>query len=214
MRVVLADDSVLLREGLAQVLGAAGFEVVAQAGDGDELLRAVAAHKPEVAIVDIRMPPTHREEGIEAAKEIRTKHPDVAVLVLSQFLETGYAMKVVSDSSGSLGYLLKDRITNVGQLEDAIRRVAAGEVVIDPEIVRRLVERQRDPGPLEDLTDRERQVLAEMAEGRSNRAISERLFLSERTVEAHVASIFVKIGLLPTADDHRRVLAVLAYLRS
>ena len=214
MRVVLADDSVLLREGIAQVLGAAGFEVVGQAGDANELLRLVAEKKPDVAVVDIRMPPTHREEGIEAAREIRSKYEDVAVLVLSQFLETGYAMKVVSDGGGGLGYLLKDRVSNVEQLKDAIRRVAAGETVIDPEIVRRLVQRQRDPGPLEDLSQREREVLAEMAEGRSNRAISQRLVLSERTVEAHVASIFMRLGLAPAADDHRRVLAVLAYLRS
>ena len=214
MRLVLADDSVLLREGLAQVLANAGFDVVGQAGDADELLRMVSEERPDVAIVDIRMPPTHSEEGIEAAKSIKLKYEGVAVLVLSQYLETAYAMKVISEGSGGLGYLLKDRVTNTEQLEDAIRRVAAGETVVDPEIVRRLVQRQRDPGPLEDLTDREREVLAEMAEGRSNHGISERLFLSERTVETHVASIFSKIGLAPTADDHRRVLAVVAYLRS
>jgi len=214
MRVVLADDSVLLREGMAQVLTKAGFDVVGQAGDADGLLQLVREERPDVAIVDIRMPPTHSEEGIEAAKTIKLEYGEVAVLVLSQYLETAYAIKVISEGSGGLGYLLKDRVTNTEQLEDAIRRVAAGETVVDPEIVRRLVQRQRDPGPLEDLTEREREVLAEMAEGRSNRGISQRLFLSERTVETHVASIFSKIGLAPTADDHRRVLAVVAYLRS
>jgi DNA-binding NarL/FixJ family response regulator len=188
--------------------------VVAQAGDADELLAAVRADPPDVAVTDIRMPPTHTDEGLRAAHEIRSEFPGVGVLVLSQFVETDYAMQLVSAGAAGLGYLLKDRVTNVQEFTDAVRRVAAGGSVIDPEVVTRLVGRARQASPLDALTDREKEVLRLMAEGRSNQAISEALFLSEKTVEGHVRSIFTKLDLLPTPDDHRRVLAVLTYLRS
>ncbi len=213
LRVVLADDSVLLRESLAQALESNGFEVVGQAGDAVELLLLVERERPDVALVDIRMPPTNTEEGIVATREIRSRHPETGVLVLSEHLQTGYALKVIEDDTGKIGYLLKDRVAKIEELAEGIRRVAAGGTVVDPEIVRRLVGRRRERSPLDDLTEREREVLALMAEGRSNRAISERLFLSERTIEAHVGSIFAKLGLAATSDDHRRVLAVVAYLR-
>jgi len=214
MRLVIADDSALLRESLAQALQSMDFEVVAQAGDGTQLLAAVDQHQPDAVIVDIRMPPTHREEGIEAARKIRAGHPAVGVLVLSQYLQTAYAMRVLEDADGHVGYLLKDRVSNLDQLADAIRRVAGGGTVVDTEIVRRLVGRRRERSSLERLTEREREVLGLMAEGRSNKAISEQLVVSDRTVEAHVASIFTKLGLAATSDDHRRVLAVITYLRS
>lgn len=203
----------LLREGLARVLADAGFEVTGQTGDAEGLLRIVRAGLADVALVDIRMPPTHTNEGVHAAREIRKSHLAVGVLVLSQYTETSYAMELISEGGKGVGYLLKDRVSDVDELADAIRRVGAGGVVIDPEIVSQLVGRRRERSPLDDLTDREREVLSLMAEGRSNQGISERLFLSPKTLETHVAHIFSKLGLPPTADDHRRVLAVLTYLR-
>jgi DNA-binding NarL/FixJ family response regulator len=205
---------VLLREGVARLLSDSGFEVVAQAGDGEELLAAVAASPPDVAIVDIRMPPTHTDEGLRAARRIRQEHPEVGVLVLSQYVETDYAMRLVGEGAAGLGYLLKDRVTNVQEFTDAVRRVARGGSVIDPEVVSRLVGRARQANPLDALTEREREVLALMAEGRSNQAISERMFLSPKTVEGHVRNIFAKLGLADTPDDHRRVLAVLTFLQA
>jgi DNA-binding NarL/FixJ family response regulator/class 3 adenylate cyclase len=214
MRVMLADDSVLLREGVARLLSDAGFAVVSQHGNADDLLEAVRAHPPDAAIVDVRMPPTHTNEGLRAAHQIRAEHPQVGVLVLSQYVETDYAMQLVSEGAAGLGYLLKDRVANVQEFTDAVRRVGAGGSVIDPEVVSRLVGRARKAGPLDSLSQRERDVLALMAEGRSNQAISEQMFLSPKTVEGHVRSIFTKLGLLATPDDHRRVLAVLTFLRS
>jgi DNA-binding NarL/FixJ family response regulator len=214
MRVTLADDSVLLREGVARLLSDAGFAVVAQAGDADQLLAAVAADRPDVAIVDIRMPPTYTDEGLRAAHRIREDYPSVGVLVLSQYVETEYAMELVSEGAAGLGYLLKDKVANVQEFTDAVRRVGNGGSVIDPEVVNQLVGRARRTSPLDALTDREKEVLALMAEGRSNQAISERMFLSEKTVEGHVRSIFTRLDLLPTPDDHRRVLAVLTFLRA
>ena len=196
MRVVLADDSVLLREGLARLLTEAGFEVTAQVGDADELLRAVEETSPDVAIVDIRMPPTHTDEGLRAASRLRAEHPQLGVLVLSQYVRPSYAMELLADSAEGVGYLLKDRVSDPTQLADAVRRVGNGGSVLDPDVVAQLVGRKRDgPDLLEDLTDREREVLALMAEGRSNRAIAERLVITERTVEKHVKSIFGKLRL-------------------
>jgi DNA-binding NarL/FixJ family response regulator/class 3 adenylate cyclase len=214
MRVILADDSILLREGVARLLSDAGFAVVAQVGDGDQLLAAVAADLPDVAIVDIRMPPTHTDEGLRAAHRIRAEHPGIGVLVLSQYVETDYAVELVAEGAGGLGYLLKDRVANVQEFTDAVRRIASGGSVIDPEVVSKLVGRARKANPLDALTDREREVLRLMAEGRSNQAISERLFLSAKTVEGHVRNIFTKLNLSAAPDDHRRVLAVLTFLRS
>jgi DNA-binding NarL/FixJ family response regulator len=214
VRVVLADDAVLLRESLAGALRATGFEVTGEAGDPDELLQFVDATRPDVAVVDIRMPPTHTEEGIEAAQTIRERFPEVGVLVLSQHLQTAYAVKLLSGGVERIGYLLKDRVARLEELEDAIRRIADGETVVDPQVVARLVQRRRERDVLEDLTDREREVLALMAEGRSNRAIAQQLYVTERTVEAHVAGIFKHLGLAQDLDDHRRVLAVITYLRA
>jgi DNA-binding NarL/FixJ family response regulator len=214
MRLVLADDSVLLREGMTRLLTEVGFEVAAQVGDPESLLAAVREHRPDVALVDIRMPPTHTDEGLRAAETIRAEHGTaVGILVLSQYVETTFALRLVADGAGGVGYLLKDRVEDLEDFADAIRRVAHGGSVIDPEVVAQLVGRSRGPVPLDDLTQREREVLALMAEGRSNLAISERLFLAPKTVEAHIANIFSKLGLAPAADDHRRVLAVLAHLR-
>ena len=213
VRVVLADDSVLLREGVARLLDDAGFDVVAQSGTAEDLLRHVAMHRPDVAVVDIRMPPTQTDEGLRAAKEIRERHPDTGVLVLSQYVEPGYAMELLSESAESVGYLLKDRVADIEEFAAAVRRVSEGGSALDPSVVSQLVGRHRRDDPLEDLSPREREVLELMAEGRSNQAIAERLFVTLRAVEKHVTSIFVKLRLPATAEDHRRVLAVLALLR-
>jgi DNA-binding NarL/FixJ family response regulator/class 3 adenylate cyclase len=213
VRVVLAEDSVLLREGVARLLDDAGFDVVAQSGNAEDLLRHVAMHQPDVAVVDIRMPPTQTDEGLRAAKEIRERHPDTGVLVLSQYVEPGYAMELLSESAESVGYLLKDRVADVEEFAAAVRRVSEGGSALDPAVVSQLVGRHRRDDPLADLSPREREVLELMAEGRSNQAIAERLFVTLRAVEKHVTSIFVKLRLTATAEDHRRVLAVLALLR-
>jgi DNA-binding NarL/FixJ family response regulator len=214
MRIVIADDEVLLREGLARLLVEAGFDVVGKVGTPEELLRKVDLARPDVAIVDIRMPPTQTDEGIIAAQEIRRAHPEIGVLVLSHHLESRYAMRLLEEHPGGAGYLLKQRVSNLGVLTDALGRLRDGECVVDPTIVARLVKRARPARQLAELTEREREVIALMAEGRSNRAICARLFLSPKTVEAHVKHIFTKLGIDESADDHRRVLAVLAYLRS
>ena len=212
--IALADDSILLREGLARLLAEAGFDVVGQCGDARELLELVRERVPTVAIVDIRMPPTHTDEGLVAAEAIRKEHGGkVGVLVLSQYVETGFALRLVTEGRGGVGYLLKDRVSDIADFAEAVRRVARGGSVIDPEVVALLVNRRRSHGPLDELTDREREVLGLMAQGRSNQAICDRLFITEKTVEAHIASIFSKLELLPAPDDHRRVLAVLAYLK-
>jgi DNA-binding NarL/FixJ family response regulator len=212
MRVVLADDSLLLREGVARVLEEAGLEVVAQSGTPDDLLRHVGMHKPDVAVVDIRMPPTHTDEGLRAAKTIRERHPGVGVLVLSQYVEPAYAMELLADSAEGVGYLLKDRVSDLDEFAAAVRRVGEGGSALDPTVVSELVGRRRRDDPLEDLSPREREVLGLMAEGRSNAAIAQRLFVTERAVEKHVTSIFQKLRLAAAEEDHRRVLAVLRYL--
>jgi DNA-binding NarL/FixJ family response regulator/class 3 adenylate cyclase len=213
VRVVLADDSVLLREGVARLLDDAGFDVVAQSGNAEDLLRHVAMHQPDVAVVDIRMPPTQTDEGLRAAKEIRERHPGVGVLVLYQYVEPGYAMELLSESAESVGYLLKDRVADIDEFAAAVRRVSEGGSALDPAVVSQLVGRHRRDDPLAELSPREREVLELMAEGRSNQAIAERLFVTLRAVEKHVTSIFVKLRLTATPEDHRRVLAVLALLR-
>jgi DNA-binding NarL/FixJ family response regulator len=214
MRVVIADDEVLLREGLERLLLEAGFDVVGKVGTAEELLRKVELARPDVAIVDIRMPPTHTDEGILAAQEIRRAHPEIGVLVLSHHLESRYAMRLLEEHPSGAGYLLKQRVSNLGVLTDALGRLRDGECVVDPTIVARLVKRARPARQLAELTEREREVIALMAEGRSNKAICAQLFLSPKTVEAHVKHIFRKLGIDESADDHRRVLAVLAYLRA
>jgi DNA-binding NarL/FixJ family response regulator len=215
MRVVLADDSLLLREGLARLLDEAGFEVVGQAANGEELLEQVEATLPDVAIVDIRMPPTHTDEGVRAAHDIRARHPNVAVLVLSQFIRPSYALELLSGGTEGLGYLLKDRVSDLGQLASSVRRVADGESVLDPLVVEQLVSRPRSgPDPLDGLTEREREVLELMAQGRTNQAIGQQLYITEHTVEKHVKNILGKLHIPTGADDHRRVLAVLTYLNS
>jgi DNA-binding NarL/FixJ family response regulator len=213
MRIVIADDALLLREGAARLLAHAGYEVVAQAGDADDLLRKVRAHRPDVAIIDVRMPPGHVDDGLRAALTIRDELPGVGLLLLSQYLEDRYLDQLLGRGSEGVGYLVKDSLADVGALTDAIERVAAGGSVLDPEIVTRLLGRRRADDPLETLDDRERQVLELMSEGRANRAIARRLFISERVIERAVQSIFAKLGLQDTRHDHRRVLAVLAYLR-
>lgn len=214
MRVVIADDALIIRSGLAALLAEGGVDVVGEAGDAVELLALVGDQAPDAAIVDIRMPPTHTNEGIVAAGEIRTRYPRTAVLVLSQAMEPSYAVRLIDAHAASVGYLLKERVVDAATLVDSLRRVIAGECVVDPAIVSRLLAGARARGPLDDLTDREREVLAAMAEGRSNRGIAETMYLSEKTVETHVSRIFSKLGLveLPPSDN-RRVLAVIAYLR-
>jgi DNA-binding NarL/FixJ family response regulator len=212
--VVIAEDNVLLREGLSRLLQESGFEVSGQAGDAEDLIRKVGAHRPDVAVVDVRMPPTHTDEGLRAARTIRSEHPDTAVLVLSQYVEEAYALELLSESTERTGYLLKDRVSDVDAFLDAVRRVAGGGSALDPEVVSLLLGRRRREDPLEPLTAREREVLGLMAEGRSNAAIAEALVVTERAVEKHVTSIFSKLDLVPTVEDHRRVLAVLAYLRA
>jgi DNA-binding NarL/FixJ family response regulator len=213
VRVVVADDSVLLREGVVRLLEEWGFEVVGQAGDADDLLRKVNAHKPDVAVVDIRMPPTNTDDGLRAALKIRAEHPGTSVLVLSQYVEESYALELVGDAAGGVGYLLKDRVADVERFIDAVKRVAEGGSALDPEVVSQLVGRARREDPLQELTPREREVLELMAEGRSNQAIAERMFVTLRAVEKHVTSIFTKLDLAASSDDHRRVLAVLTFLR-
>jgi DNA-binding NarL/FixJ family response regulator len=214
VRVVIADDSVLLREGVVRLLEEAGdFEVVAQSGTAEDLLRHVAMHKPDVAIVDIRMPPTHTDEGLRAAKEIRERHPGTGVLVLSQYVEPTYAFELLAESAEGVGYLLKDRVADIGEFVAAVKRVCDGGSALDPAVVSQLVGRRRQDDPLDRLTPREREVLEAMAEGRSNQAIADRLVVTPRAVEKHVTSIFVKLGLHGSPEDHRRVLAVLAFLR-
>jgi DNA-binding NarL/FixJ family response regulator len=214
VRVVVADDSVLLREGVTRVLTDGGFEVVASVGDGDALKRAVAAEKPDVAIVDVRMPPTQTDEGSRAAEQIRERYPDVGVLMLSQVVEPTHALRLFGERPEGFGYLLKDRVLDIDEFLDAVRRVARGGTAIDPEVISSLVGRPRDDDPIADLSPREREVLSLMAEGRSNSGICSKLFLSPKTVETHVGSIFSKLRLAQADDDHRRVLAVLAFLRS
>jgi DNA-binding NarL/FixJ family response regulator len=214
MRVVVADDSVLLREGVVRLLQEAGFEVVAQAGDAEDLLRKVGAHKPDVAIVDVRMPPTQTDEGLRAAAEIRRTRPETGVLVLSQVVETGAALDLFAAGADGLGYLLKDRVADIDRFIDAVRRVGEGGSALDPEVVSLLLGRRRREDPLGVLTPREHEVLEAMAEGRSNGAIAEQLVVTERAVEKHVTSIFGKLGLVPAPEDHRRVLAVLRFLES
>ena len=214
MRVVVAEDVMLTREGIVRVLGDAGVEVVGETGDVDGLMRAVATAKPDCALVDIRMPPTHTDEGIVAAQRIRELHPGVGVLVLSQYVEPGYAMRLLEEHPERCGYLLKERVSDPVILVDALTRLAEGETVIDPTIVSRLLSRRREVDPLDELSDREREVLGLVAEGLSNIAIAERLFITERTVEAHVKQVFLKLRIDQAPDTNRRVLAVLAYLRS
>jgi DNA-binding NarL/FixJ family response regulator len=214
MRVVLADDAILLREGVARLLEESGFEVAAQSGTADDLLRHVAMHKPRVAIVDIRMPPTQTDEGLRAAQEIRKRFPGTGVLVLSQYVEPGYAMELLAENAEGVGYLLKDRVSDVDEFAAAVRRVGEGGSALDPSVVSQLVGRRRREDPIEHLTPREREVLELMAEGRSNQAVSERLFITPRAVEKHVTSIFQKLRLPASSEDHRRVLAVLAFLRT
>jgi DNA-binding NarL/FixJ family response regulator len=214
LRVVIAEDSVLMREGIASLLEGAGFEIVGKSSTADDLLLKVRSYKPHVAIVDIRMPPNHTDEGLVAAKEIREQHPEVGVLVLSQYVEPSYALELIADDAEGVGYLLKDRIPDVDEFRSSVRRVAEGGSALDPAIVTQLVGRRRSDDPLETLTPREREVLELMAEGRSNQSIAQKLVVTERAVEKHVTSIFGKLRLPATAEDHRRVLAVLAFLRS
>ncbi len=212
--MILADDAVLVRQVLARLLEDEGFEVLAQLGDADQLLSHVAAHHPEVVIVDIRMPPTHTVEGLQAALEIRSRHPEVGVLVLSQHLESRYAMELLAEGATGVGYLLKERVSDCAQFADAVRRVGSGGSAIDPEVVDRLIHRRRRRRLLNHLSTREREVLALMAEGHSNHGIAERLFVNAKTVESHVSAIFTKLSLTAEPDSHRRVLAVLSYLAS
>jgi DNA-binding NarL/FixJ family response regulator len=215
VRVALADDAVILREGLSRLLQEAGFEVAGLASDGDELLTLVERTQPDLAIVDIRMPPTHTDEGLRAAKTIRARWPQIGILVLSQHVNTRYALELLSSGTDGVGYLLKERVSDLDELSSSVNRVGNGGSVLDPAVVGELVGRRRQAGnPLERLTDREREVLALMAEGRSNRAIAERLFVTDHTVEKHVKSIFGSLRLPQSPDDHRRVLAVITYLNS
>jgi len=214
VRVVIADDSALLREGVARILTDGGFEIVAQATDAEELLEAVRTLKPDVAVVDVRMPPTHTDEGARAARVIREELPDVGVLVLSQVVEATHALALFSERPEGFGYLLKDRVTEIDDFVEAVGRVGRGGTAIDPAVIAQLVGRRREDDPLGELTPREREVLGLMAEGLSNNGICRRLVLSPKTIETHVNSILWKLGLAPAPDDHRRVLAVLAFLRA
>ena len=213
MRVVIADDAPLIREGVARLLAESGVEVVDQLGDADALLRSVRDLHPDVALVDIRMPPTHTDEGLRAAREIRARHPETAVLVLSQHLEPDYVLQLVEAKPEGVGYLMKERVGRIEQLLDALQRVSAGECVVDRAVVDDLLARRRRTDPIEELTSREREILALMAEGRSNHGISRTLWLSPKTVETHIRGAFTKLGIKEAAEDNRRVLAVLAYLR-
>jgi DNA-binding NarL/FixJ family response regulator len=213
VRVVIADDSVLLREGAVRILEEAGIGVVGQAGDAEDLLRKVRAHRPDVAIVDIRMPPGHVDEGLVAAETLRAEMPEIGVLVLSQYIEESYAQRLMTAGTEGVGYLLKDRVADIDRFVDGVRRVAEGGSVLDPEVVSQMLGRRRADGPLDTLTPREREVLALMAEGRTNRDVSEQLGVTERAVERHVTAIFEKLGLSAGDGGHRRVLAVLAFLR-
>ena len=213
MRVVLAEDSVLLREGVARRLEDEGFEIVGQTGTADDLMLKVRSYSPNVVIVDIRMPPTHTDEGLRAAQEIKETYPQIGVLVLSQYVEPTYAMELLSESAEGVGYLLKDRVSNVDEFAAAVRRVGEGGSALDPAIVSQLVGRRRRDDPLDQLTPREREVLEHMAQGRSNQGIANELVVTERAVEKHVTSIFGKLRLPHATEDHRRVLAVLTYLR-
>jgi serine/threonine-protein kinase len=214
MRVVVAEDVMLTREGIVHVLTGAGIEVLGEAGDADTLVRLVLTRRPDAALIDIRMPPTHSDEGIVAARQIREADPGVGILVLSQFLESGYAMEVLQDHPERTGYLLKERVFDGAVLVDALNRVVEGETVVDPTIVTRLLGRRRPTDPLDALSPREREVLSLVAEGLSNRGIAERLFVTERTVEAHVSQVFLKLDLDGSPHSHRRVLAALAFLRA
>ena len=214
MRVVIADDELLLREGLERLLTEADFDVVGKVGTAAELRRTVELTHPDVAIVDIRMPPGEGDDGLLAAQDIRRRHPLTGVLVLSHHLDSRYALRLIEQHPGGAGYLLKERVSDLAVLTDALRRLRDGECVIDPTIVSRLVARKRERGPLDELTDREQEVLALLAEGRSNAAISERLFLSRKTIESHISQIFMKLGLRESPEYHRRVLAVLTFLRA
>jgi DNA-binding NarL/FixJ family response regulator len=214
MRVIVAEDSVLLREGVVRLLQEAGHEVVGQAGDAEDLMRKVRAHKPDLAVVDVRMPPTQTDEGLRAAKEIRSELPGTGVLVLSAYVEPTYAQELLAENAKGLGYLLKDRVSDIGAFAEAVERVGTGGSALDPEVVSVLMGRARDDDPLEELTPRERDVLGLMAEGRSNAAIAEQLVITERAVEKHVTSIFGKLGLTASGEDHRRVLAVLRFLEA
>jgi DNA-binding NarL/FixJ family response regulator len=215
VRVVVADDAVILREGLARLLEEAGFEVVGLAGDADELCALVERSNPDVAIVDIRMPPTHTDEGLRAAKLIRARWPHVGILVLSQYVQARYAVELLAQGTERVGYMLKDRVSDLAELSASVRRIGEGASVLDPAVVEQLVgQRRKGDTPLEDLTERELEVLALMAEGRSNKAIAERLFITEHTVEKHVKNIFATLRLPQSADDHRRVLAVVTFLNA
>ena len=214
MRVVIGEDQALLREGIARLLEEAGFDVVGQAGDAVDLRRKVGAHKPDVAVVDIQMPPTRTDDGLRAAIEIRSQHPCTRVLVLSQYVEERYAVDLIGECAEGVGYLLKDRVGDLDEFADAVRRVGEGGSVLDPEVVTRMLARPRHESPMEQLSPRERDVLELMAQGRSNQGIAEKLWITESAVEKHVTAIFEKLGLARDFEDHRRVLAVLAFLRA
>jgi DNA-binding NarL/FixJ family response regulator len=214
LRVVIAEDQALLREGIVRLLDEAGFDVVGQAADAEDLVRKVGAHRPDVAIIDIQMPPTNTDDGLRAAMHVRATQPDVGVLVLSQFVEEAYVLDLIGDDAAGVGYLLKDRVADVATFTDAILRVSRGGSALDPEVVAQMLGRPRRQDPLTSLSPREREVLTLMAEGRTNRAIADDLVISVHAVEKHVTSIFSKLGLAPTAEDHRRVLAVLTFMRA